>query len=99
MPSENELAETELADRNVAFMQVHSCISKVDHAKNVTIDVQPMGNNLSLLAAHELAGHNNIHYYTGRDQSTIHTFGSETTPLLCVSQSNPRRNLQLADPP
>ena len=61
----------------------------------MTIDVQPLGTSIALSLAAEMAAQKTVQYYTGRDPSTIQTFGSVSTPLLCVSQSNPRRNLQL----
>src|SRR5205823_3349444 len=35
-----------------------------------------------------------LHWYAGIDPDVINVFASEDTPLIRVSQENPRRNLQ-----
>jgi len=87
-----QLSATRFSDRSNGFMQYVLTHNKIAWASNVTIEVLPTGDNVRLQdIPTRTAGKG--YFYTGRDPQIIGTFASSESPLLCVSQSNPRRGL------
>lgn len=89
------VAKTQHADNNVHFMQHVLALNRIDLAGNVTIDVLPDTEKIPLSKIKDTCDMAQTHYYEGRDPSTIARFSSVGAHLLMVSQSNPRRNVQL----
>ncbi len=88
------IAGTVFADRSTNFMNYISSENKIALAGNISIEVQPSKRNVPLGELPEFLKGKTAYYYTGRDASIIDTFSSEESPLLCVSQSSPRKWLQ-----
>ena len=88
------ISKTDAADRNGCFLQYVKAHGRPDLAGRVTVDVQPDDKAIPLQDVHSHCDGKNTHYYGGRDQSILQTFGSEQSCLLHLSQSNPRRSVQ-----
>ena len=66
--------------------------NKLEWASNVTIEMQPAGENVRLAdIPSRTAGKG--YFYMGRVPQMIETFASSDSPLLCVGQSNPRKGI------
>lgn len=90
-----DLSSTENGDGNLGFLKYVNSTGRLDLAGNVTISAFPDETAIPLKDVLNKYGENKPRYYSGRDSGTIITFSSPTTPLLHVSQNNPRRKLQL----
>jgi molecular chaperone HtpG len=89
------IAGTEAADKNTAFLQHILNNNRLDLAGLVTITVQPDDISVPLGKVADFCKGKKCHYYAGTDGSIIKTFSGPDLHLLQVSQSNPRRKLQL----
>jgi molecular chaperone HtpG len=89
------LAETDLADKNNAFLQWIINNNQYALAKNVSILVRPDDCDVPLAKLKEAMGPRTAHYYLGSDSQIVRTFANEGTCLLSIAQSNPRRAVQL----
>lgn len=88
----DKIRVTIFADRSNSFMQYILNNKKFDWALNVTIEMQPAGENVRLAdIPSRTAGKG--YFYMGRDPQIIETFASSESPLLCVGQSNPRKGI------
>jgi molecular chaperone HtpG len=88
-----KIAGTAFADRSNNFMQYILSKNKLEWASNITIEMLPTRENVRLTdipSRTEGKGY----FYMGRDPQMIETFASSESPLLCVGQSNPRKNIQ-----
>lgn len=83
------LADTDLADRNGAFLQ-RARRGPAEWARNVAVRLAPFEGRVRLrdLKTRDLL------YFKGSDAKTINTYSSEASPLVVLDASNPRRNLQ-----
>ena len=88
------LAESDLADRNTAFLQWIVNNHQYGLAHNVTINVRPDDVDVPLSKVRHYLGARAAHYYLGSDAQIIKTFANESSCLLTVAQSNPRRTVQ-----
>jgi molecular chaperone HtpG len=89
------IANTEAADKNNAFLQHILNDSRLDLASRVTITVQPDDVAVPFGQLVDYCKGKKSLYYTGNDGSIIRTFSGPDIRLLVISQSNPRRKLQL----
>ena len=89
------IAGTDAADRNNAFLQHILTNNRLDLADLVTIVVQPDDMNIPLGKVAVHCKGKQWHYFIGTDGSIIKTFSGPDQRLLHVSQSNPRRKLQM----
>jgi molecular chaperone HtpG len=89
------LATTIFADKSNSFMHYISANQKLALASRVSIEMQPSNRNVYLGELKSLLMGKSAYYYTGRDRRIIDTFASDQAPLICVSQSNPRKGLQI----
>ncbi len=89
------IAQTDVADRNAAFLQHVVSLSRLDLAHRVTVQVLPDEMSMPLGQVMDYCKGKKAYHYGGRDQSILQTFASNQTYLLHVSQNNPRRKLQL----
>jgi len=89
------IAKTPHSDNNVHFMQHVLTLNRIDLAGNVTIDVLPDTEKISLSKIKDTCDMAQTYYYKGRDPSTIARFSSSGLHLLLLSQSNPRQKVQL----
>jgi len=89
------IAGTDAADRNNAFLQHILNNNRLDLADLVTIVLQPDDINIPLGKVTAHCKGKQSHYYTGTDGSMVKTFSGPDQRLLHVSQSNPRRKLQM----
>lgn len=96
-----ELAASELlstttgADKNNAFLQWLMSHGRYDLASMVSIRLLPENTDISLGEIKTYIGGRTTHYYTGNDQQILSTFANESSYLLQVAQSNPRRQVQV----
>ena len=90
-----DIAETNAADQNQSFQQYVLSNGLTALAKNVTVSVLPSRSDVALGALSEWERPKPKLFYAGRDQTVLQRYASEQTNLVHVSQSNPRRNLQL----
>jgi len=89
------LAQNDLADRNLSFLQFVLSRRRFELAQKITIDVLPANKSVPLGQISDFCKGKTLHYYTGSDQSIIHTFAHEGSSLLRVSPNNPRRQVHL----
>jgi molecular chaperone HtpG len=89
------LSETDLADKNNAFLQWIITNNQYALAKNVSVLVRPDESDVPLAKLTEVIGARAAHYYLGSDAQIVRTFANEGTCLLSIAQSNPRRAVQL----
>ena len=91
----NMLARSALADKNNAFLQWISSNNKYDLAGKVAIRVLPENADVPMAEIKAYVGSRTVHYYTGSDPHILETFANESSCLLVIVQSNPRRTVQL----
>lgn len=90
-----QLSKFEVADNNPQFLNYIVNQSRYDLANNIKIEMKPDSQMLKLQEVDKNIGGKNTLYYGGRDQSTISHFANENSNLLHLSQSNPRRKIQV----
>lgn len=90
-----DIAETPAADQNQSFQQYILSHGHTTLAKNVSIPVLPSRADVALGKLEAFEPAKPKLFYQGRDQTVLSRFGTEQSNLLNVSQSNPRRKLQL----
>ena len=89
------IADHAAADINQQFQRHILAKGRTELAKNVRIFVRPAEDMVPLAGVSEYEPDKGKHYYTGTDQTTLTRFASEGSNLLQVSQTNPRRELQM----
>lgn len=89
------IATSDAADRNTSFQQYITSHNRLDLADKVTITVEPDNKNVPLGNVQEYCKGKRVFYYTGTDPVILQTFAGPESCLLQLSQSNPRRKLQL----
>lgn len=90
-----DLAETEAAESNQQFQQFILAHGRIDLAKRVTVTVLPGSRPIELSDTPAYEPAKTKHFYAGHDATIMQRFASERANLFHVSQSNPRRSLQL----
>lgn len=90
-----QLSKLAVADNNPQFLNYIVNHSRYDLANNIKVEVKPDSKMLTLQDVNIKIEGKETMYYGGRDQSTINHFGNENMNLLHLSQSNPRRKIQL----
>ena len=88
------LKDTELADALQAFQQYILQIGRIDWAGRVSIQLSPGDQRMELGKLRDNHPGVELHWYTGTDADQINAFASEDSPLIRVSQTNPRREVQ-----
>lgn len=88
------LKDTDLADTLQAFQQYILQIGRIDWAGRVSIQLSPGDQRMELGKLRAEHPGVELHWYTGTDADQINTFASEDSPLIRVSQTNPRREVQ-----
>lgn len=89
------IATTDAADRNSAFQQHILTLNRLDLAGKVTVVVLPENKSVPLGTVAEYCKGKTSHYYTGTDPSILSMFAGADSCLMHISQSSPRRKLQL----
>ena len=92
----NDIANTNAADQNQQFQQYilsHNLISLAGYLKITTLPARHAEVRLSEVKDYEPIKVK--HFYAGQETSMLQRFASDQSNLFHVSQSNPRRNLQL----
>jgi molecular chaperone HtpG len=89
------IAGTDAADKSTAFLQHILSGNRLDLAGRVSIVVQPDDVGVPLGQVADFCKGKKSHYYSGNDGAIIRSFSGPDLRLLHVSQSNPRRKLQL----
>lgn len=91
----NDIYKFDAVDNNSLFLNYIVSKSRYELAEKITIEVKP---DLGLVALGKIGSKldgKEVYYYGGRDPSLISTFANENSYLLHLSQSNPRRNIQI----
>jgi molecular chaperone HtpG len=88
------LKDTELADVLPSFQQHVANIGQISWANRVSIQLSPGDRRIEMGNIRETFPEAQLLWFAGTDPDTINTFSSEDTPLIRVSQQNPRRDLQ-----
>ncbi len=90
------IRDTELADSLAAFQQHVMQSGQTAWAGRVSVQLSLGDRRLELQELpREFPQAEGLLWYAGADAATIATFSSEDRPLVRVSQSNPRRELQI----
>lgn len=87
--------DTELADSLAAFQQHVVQSGQTAWAGRVSVQVTPGDHRFELQDLSHGFVQNELLWYAGTDAETISTFSNADRPLVRVSQSNPRRELQI----
>lgn len=87
--------DTELSDSLAAFQQHLVQSGQTKWAGRVSVQLSPGDRRFELRDLPHAFSQTELLWYTGTDAATISTFSSEERPLVRVSQSNPRRELQI----
>lgn len=92
----NDIAETDYSDQNQQFQQYILSHNLIQLAKKVNVTVLP-GNNrqIPLEKVKDFEPEKSKLYYPGQDSTVQQKFSGENSNLFQVSQTNPRRKLQL----
>lgn len=90
-----DLAATHHADQNQQFQNYILNHGKIDLAKNLRITVLPEKPDITLGDIKDYEPTKSKHFYAHRDPTILKRFASEQANLFHVSQTNPRRKLQL----
>jgi molecular chaperone HtpG len=90
-----DVAGNAAADLNQQFQQYILGNNQIALAENVTIHVLPARRDIPLGEVATYEPQKAKHYYAHRDATILQRFSSEQANLFHVSQSSPRRNLQL----
>ena len=91
-----DLADTDAADNNQQFQQYILSNGLIDLAGGVGISTQPSGDMIPLREVSDYQPEKNKLYYSGKDATILARFANERANLFHISQTNPRRNLQLS---
>lgn len=89
------LAEVDVCDRNNAFLQYIVKYGAYNLASRVSVRALPDDQDVQMSQVKRVFDNKELHYYTGRDQSTLSTFAGEKSVLFHISQVNPRRQVQI----
>ena len=89
------LATTSWADKNNSFLQWLISHGRYELADRVSIRVLPENVDIPLGEIKTHIGTRTTQYYIGNDQQILSTFANESSHLLHVAQSNPRRQIQV----
>ena len=90
-----DLANTSAADNNQQFQQYILSKNLIRLARKVSISVQPSSDMIALGEVSDYELEKTKQYYAGKDAAVLSRYANERANLFHVSQTNPRRNLQL----
>lgn len=90
-----DIAVTEAADGNQQFQTYILAHGLIALAEKVRISVHPGRQSIPLGDVASYEPHKDKHYYVGQDATILNRFASDQAILFHVSQTNPRRKLQL----
>lgn len=90
-----DIAKTDAADGNQQFQTYILAHGLTVLAEKVKIAVRPAETSIPLGDVATYEPHKDKHYYAGQDTTILNRFASDQANLFHVSQSNPRRKLQL----
>ena len=90
-----DLADTDVADNNQQFQQYILSNNLIQLAKKVRISVRPAEEMIALSEVKGYEPEKKKLYYVGKNPTILNTFASEIANLFHVSQTNPRRGLQI----
>lgn len=91
----NDLAGNPATDKNEQFQNYILANGLIALARNIRIAVLPSREEVPLGDVKSYQPSKTQHFYEGRDPTILQRFASEQANLFHVSQTNPRRKLQL----
>lgn len=89
----NTLAESEICNKSIAFMSRILSTGKIMLANKLKVNVVPE-QKMTLEELKEYSQKRKFNYYDGNDESIIKMYGTHDSPLVVLSRSNPRRQLE-----
>lgn len=90
-----KICNFDVIDNNSLFLNYIVSQSKYALAGKIKIDIKPDQNPINLENVSQEFHGKKVYFYIGRDQATINSFANENSYLLNLSQTNPRRTIQL----
>jgi len=91
--STNVLASSEICNRSNPFMSHILATGRVNLAEKLLIKALP-DQEMTLGELKEQSKQHKCYYYDGNDESIIKAYATPDTPLIILSKSNPRRQLE-----
>ncbi len=88
------IAELPYADVNTDFMNWAMRHGRIDLCGNLKVSLTPTKEQMTLAELREKTSVQPLNYYDGTDTSIIQAYGTEETPLLVASRSNPRKSCE-----
>lgn len=93
--STNTLASSDIGNRSTPFMSHILATNRVALADKLKIKIEPeLEHEMTLGELRENSQTRKYYYYEGTDESIIKAYGTPDTPLIVLSRSNPRRQLE-----
>jgi len=89
-----KIAETLFVDVNTDFMTWAQRHGRIDLCGNLRVTFTPTGHSMTLAELREQSKAAPVNYYDGTDTSIIAAYGTDETPLLVATRSNPRRHCE-----
>jgi molecular chaperone HtpG len=90
------VADTPYANLNTDFMNWAQRNGRIDLCGNLKVTFSPAAEPMTLAELRDKTKVTPINYYDGTDGAIIQAYGTEETPLLVASRSNPRRSCEQA---
>lgn len=88
------IADTPHSDSNTDFMNWAQSHGRIDLCGNLRVTFTPTNRSVTLAELREQTEIAPVNYYDGADVSIIEAYGTEETPLLVATRSNPRRHCE-----
>ncbi len=87
------LALTDLCNKNTPFMSHVISLNDLSLAGNLKIRIEPL-EEMPLAILKDQSQKRNFNYYTGTEDSIIKQYGTPDAPLILLSRSNPRKQIE-----
>jgi molecular chaperone HtpG len=91
--STHTLSSSEICNRNTPFMSHILATNRVNLADKLVIKALP-DREMTLGELKEQSKKQKFYYYEGNDESIMKAYATPDTPLIILSRSNPRRQLE-----
>lgn len=91
--STNVLASSEICNRSTPFMSHILATNRANLAGKLVVRALP-DREMTLEELKEQSQKQKLYYYEGNDESIIKAYATPDTPLIVLSRSNPRRQLE-----
>ena len=89
-----KIALTPLANQSTSFMDWVVRHSRYELCSKLQVQILPNGASISLEEVKEQSKIKSFNYYEGSDKQIIDQYANDETPLIIISQSQPRRRCE-----